>query len=147
MKICKECGKEFKPARSNQIFCSTACKNKYHINLYNTWKNREERYIKCIVCGKPFLPKTPKNILCSLECAQRKIEMDNKESMHRPLTKETAYFVQKWHKEGDSFERIAKALTRTVESVKAANEIELSKYEQWLMKKYFMQKKGAKANV
>lgn len=70
---CAVCGKEFKPKRKDQIYCSSDCRYKKKL------ANENERYaikykpegtvkIKCKVCGKEFESKRKNSVCCSDEC-------------------------------------------------------------------------------
>ena len=61
---CKECNKEFIPKTYNQIFCSRACKSKFH-----GFKHKYQNV--CELCGKKYNPNRRDQKYCSRYCAVR----------------------------------------------------------------------------
>lgn len=60
---CSVCGKEFKTTLYNKLYCSAACRYKYH---YGCEKYREDKV--CPVCGKTFSTNRKWQKFCSKEC-------------------------------------------------------------------------------
>lgn len=76
--------------------------------------------LTCPMCRRRFTVKNVGQTCCTRECGAS-YKRRNK-GLDRPFTKDTSYFVVLWHKQGDSFEHIARALGRSVENVKLAYE-------------------------
>ena len=69
MKKCLQCGKEFKPTRYTQKFCTVSCRTKYHIEQAS--KEAAMRPVtteNCPNCGKPFVKTGNSQKYCSKEC-------------------------------------------------------------------------------
>lgn len=73
----------------------------------------------CEYCDKHFVANTNKQKFCGLDCARTSKKKRN--DSERPYEKETAYLIRLWYyKQGDSVQKIAQALGRSVENVKKA---------------------------
>ena len=68
IRFCMQCGKEFIPERSNQLYCTVECRKKNALKKagYVQRKNAEIKK-KCPVCKKYFIG-TQKQIYCSAKC-------------------------------------------------------------------------------
>ena len=115
IKQCFACGKRLKGRQKN--YCSREC-------FYQSMRN-EVKYIKCEYCGKEFLynSRIPKKRFCSKNCASTvsKGKRVDSEDANRPFTSETKYLIRLWfYKKGDSKERIAEALGRSLENIEQA---------------------------
>lgn len=66
IKICKGCGKIFRPRENRTQFCSYKCYNEY-INRNSYTKVAR----KCKWCGKEFYPNHHKKQFCSRECGYK----------------------------------------------------------------------------
>lgn len=103
-------------------------------------KEKKPRVGVCMVCGKEFIVTEKeyqkKNYYmpkcCSRACitAAHKTERAKKAQqnkkytgvsvdMDRPLTEETVYLVKMWHEQGDSPDKIARVLSRRIETINA----------------------------
>ena len=61
VRVCQQCGKEFKRGKPDQLYCSQEC-------AWQAQKKREDRV--CLQCGKAFHPhNTAKGLYCSHECS------------------------------------------------------------------------------
>lgn len=136
-KICRYCGKSFHIDGPAQ-YCSDECR-KEALNKMGRekYQPKQPRQKTCPVCGTVFYTKNTKRF-CSDICrdiasGKRKAETtkqtkqeqaENAEILpsgrnaNRPLTPDTEYYVYIWYKQGDSPEKIALALDRTVDSIK-----------------------------
>lgn len=87
----------------------------------------------CLNCGKEFYydPHNGKaRKYCSKTCAKQhhwregrmRTDCNSKDKrialQERPLTADTAYYVRLWHSKGDSPEKIAAVLNRSVEQIR-----------------------------
>lgn len=113
-KQCLICGKQLADRQTK--YCSREC---FHQSMRS-----EVKYIKCEYCGKEFKfnPSAPKKRFCSKSCANttNKGRRIDPEDANRPFTSETKYLIRLWYKQGDSKERIAEALGRSLENIEQA---------------------------
>lgn len=118
VRYCKICGNQLKTKQTR--FCSNECFNKSRAST--------EKIYKCKVCGKDIRATGGKvRKYCSNACSfsdrkgprlgKRKAFEAGKD---RPFTSETAYLIRLWYKQGDSKERIAEALGRSLENIEQA---------------------------
>ena len=118
VKICALCGKEYSGRKSK--YCSSECKHKALRKAEKPTKIRN-----CLHCGKEMvLPLNSRQKYCSEFCRDE-AQRENAEkwfapkSQDRPFTEETAYLIKLWHEKGDSPEKIALAMDRPLDVVKA----------------------------
>lgn len=73
VKVCPNCGKEYKPRGNRQIFCSQECYWNYYDKQYKKKDEPEENTCEesvreCWYCGAPFKPKNERQHYCNAEC-------------------------------------------------------------------------------
>lgn len=113
---CKHCGKPL-AARNALKYCSREC--------FQSAIKKKEVHIICERCGKDFIPiSSNKQRYCSRGCARNSRGEPKpkvvKTGLNRPFTAETRYLIRLWHSKGDSKEKIAEVLGRSLESVEQA---------------------------
>lgn len=124
---CKHCGKEFPQKSFKQLFCCASCRktwyNKNYASLYKTDKPTYQKI--CITCGQPFTTHNPRTLYCTSKCKNAKYRV--RRNADREFTSLTPYLCQKWRREGMSVRMIAQTLNRSVENVKRALSVPLTK--------------------
>lgn len=80
MKVCKVCGKEFKP-KANQQTCSNKC------SLINKKKTKKAQYKSvepklCKMCGKEFTPKGA-HVTCGKGCSKANKRQSRRRSWNK----------------------------------------------------------------
>lgn len=103
----KQCGKYFEyDPAKKQLYCCSKCR----------WEaNNRKRKRK-----RPYHKRQP----------------ELKPDLNRPYTRDTAYFIHKWHREGMKVEEIAGLLMRSVENVQAALRKPLARGQEKTMEEY-----------
>lgn len=128
---CKYCGKDFKPKNCRQQYCCPECRkawyNKNYATLYKTGKPKpKQTYQKvCIECGRTFLTHNKRTAYCSDKCINAKYLV--KKNQDREFTSLTPYLCQKWRREGMPIRQIADTLNRSIQNVKQALAVPLTK--------------------
>lgn len=102
MRVCLECGKEFKNTSRNQKFCVRECFLKYsfvHRKMYDITYRRNNPYVKkvfverdCEICGTAFMPKTRSHSMCSQRCRNKKL---NQNRSDRPKRRNHKWIIEK----------------------------------------------------
>lgn len=103
-------------------------------------REREKRYhIVCGYCGERFESAYADKKYCSEKCKRRMhylrgrygtVETQKEEQyVPRPVTADTAFLVQKWHREGDSVKEIADLLERDEAQIRQLLNCPLTKYQ------------------
>lgn len=64
IRLCSECGAEFKTRVPKHIFCSDKCQRASYKKRMAVIPKKK----KCIVCGIDFMPNTPSHRICSNKC-------------------------------------------------------------------------------
>ncbi len=72
-KVCPQCGKEFWPNTSRQIYCDKKCAYDHNMDVVHEKRRKEKgdhrfRQKNCVICGKPFWPVNGQQQVCSDEC-------------------------------------------------------------------------------
>ena len=128
---CKNCGKEFKPIREDHQFCSQKCCDSFYYR-----KAHPPLQKTCSVCGKPFVTRNKKSACCCGACRNEKRTLTNSRGKNRAFTDITPYLCQKWHREGTPISQIADTLNRSIQSVKQALAVPLTKEAYADMREY-----------
>ena len=80
-KVCPQCGKEFWPATSRQIYCNSKCSGKHYWSIQREKRRKESRKEKgehsfrqkeCVICGELFWPVNGQQKVCSEECKKKR---------------------------------------------------------------------------
>lgn len=76
-RICPQCGKEFWPNTSRQIYCNKQCVYDHHMDVLHEKRRAEKgdhifRQKNCVICGKPFWPVNGQQEVCSEECKKER---------------------------------------------------------------------------
>lgn len=111
---CIICGSSLK--RHQTKYC---CKKCYFLTRKSI---SEKRTCLNPECGKEFMAKKRSQKYCCEKCGHTGLSKKNQASLNRPYTNETVYLIKLWLSQGDSLERIALALGRSLKNVKQALE-------------------------
>ena len=76
-KICKQCGIDFSTGRSDKIFCTDICKDKYY-KLRKNWTKK-----LCPNCGETFSTSKSYQVYCNPNCYKTRKRKRDLENIHR----------------------------------------------------------------